>query len=389
MEITFPEETVVRTVEFPSVNSLTHAWCYEPGVELTVQAILPSGSAEDILHTYLPQGSWQDDRPVSLACTETEGVRKYRIVIRNEHDMTLQSLRLFSAARKNNWGIGSRLDAPQHRAERTIGRTISRHVRENVPDHRPVRQTERRRLPRLKAPEGKWTVLRIGHVNTGMKNGPAPAEGTGWECDKLSTAGSDAQFDGYIGRLAKSGGPLAGGLLNGVLFDSWECKTRHGRRKWKKEFVERTGYGLRKWIPALFGYVIDTPEETARFLNDWRRVVGNLFAENFFGNMARRAREQGLSISYETAAGDIFPADILEYYKYADVPMCEFWQPFSEGYVGSLNFKPIKPTASAARLYGKPRVAAESFTSFAHTWDEHFQMLKEVANVNTTEGSPT
>ncbi len=66
--------------------------------------------------------------------------------------------------------------------------------------------------------------------------------------------------------------------------------------------------------------------------------------------------------------------------------MCEFWQPFSEGYVGSLNFKPIKPTASAARLYGKPRVAAESFTSFAHTWDEHFQMLKEVANVNTTEG---
>ena len=88
-----------------------------------------------------------------------------------------------------------------------------------------------------------------------------------------------------------------------------------------RDSVERTGYGLRKWIPALFGYVIDTPEETARFLNDWRRVVGNLFAENFFGNMARRAREQGLSISYETAAGDIFPADILEYYKYADVPM--------------------------------------------------------------------
>ncbi len=100
--------------------------------------------------------------------------------------------------------------------------------------------------------------------------------------------------------------PLAGGLLDGVLFDSWECKTQTWTPEMEKEFVERTGYGLRKWIPALFGYVIDTPEETARFLNDWRRVVGNLFAENFFGNMARRAREQGLSISYETAAGDIF-----------------------------------------------------------------------------------
>lgn len=77
-----------------------------------------------------------------------------------------------------------------------------------------------------KAPSGKWTVLRIGHVNTGMKNGPAPEEGTGWECDKLSTAGSDAQFDRYIGRLTAEGGPLADGLLNGLLFDSWECKTQ-------------------------------------------------------------------------------------------------------------------------------------------------------------------
>lgn len=157
----------------------------------------------------------------------------------------------------------------------------------------------------------------------------------------------------------------------------------------EKEFVERTGYGLRKWIPALFGYVIDTPEETARFLNDWRRVVGNLFAENFFGNMARRAREQGLSISYETAAGDIFPADILEYYKYADVPMCEFWQPFSEGYVGSLNFKPIKPTASAARLYGKPRVAAESFTSFAIRGTSISRCSKKLRTSIRRKGSPT
>ena len=66
--------------------------------------------------------------------------------------------------------------------------------------------------------------------------------------------------------------------------------------------------------------------------------------------------------------------------------MCEFWQPFSEGYVGSLNFKPIKPTASAARMYGKPRVSAEAFTSFSLTWDEHWEMLKEVANINWVEG---
>ena len=78
--------------------------------------------------------------------------------------------------------------------------------------------------------------------------------------------------------------------------------------------------------------------------------------------------------------------DLLEYYKYADVPMAEFWQPITEGFVGDLNFKPIKPTASAAHIYGKRRVAAESFTSFELTWDEHWELLKEVANLNMTEG---
>jgi hypothetical protein len=37
-------------------------------------------------------------------------------------------------------------------------------------------------------------------------------------------------------------------------------------------------------------------------------------------------------------------------------------------------------------MYGKPRVSAESFTSFVLTWDEHLSMLREVANQNMVEG---
>ncbi|MDR1224008.1 MAG: hypothetical protein LBL07_14190, partial [Tannerella sp.] len=102
--------------------------------------------------------------------------------------------------------------------------------------------------------------------------------------------------------------------------------------------------------------------------------------------MSELAKANGLNVTYETAAGDIFPADIMEYYKHADVPMCEFWHPYADNFVGSINFKPIKPTASAARMYGKPRVAAEAFTSFNLTWDEHLSMLKEIANLNCIEG---
>jgi hypothetical protein len=217
-----------------------------------------------------------------------------------------------------------------------------------------------------------------------MKNGPAPPEGTGWECDKLAESGPDVHFANYIGRLAN--GPLAGGLLNGMLLDSWECRTQTWTPDMEAEFERMSGYTLRQWFPALFGYVVDNHETTARFLYDWRNTINDLLSNKFFGRMAKLAKDNQLAISFETAAGDIFPADILEYYKYADVPMCEFWHPIKNSHVGSINCKPIKPAASATRLYGKPRLGSESFTSFNLTWDEHFDMLKEVANINSIEG---
>jgi len=385
IEVSFPDEVMIRTVEFSSINGFNHAWCYEPGVTVTTEAVFPDGKTREILHTALPQSNWQDDRPVSLACDEAKGIKTYRISIVNEHPMTLSSLRLFSAARKNNW-------------ESEAGWTLRSAVRKTEhPAQSPAAFVEPLKILDIttkmnehgtlkwNAPSGKWTILRIGHVNTGMKNGPAPAEGTGWECNKLSGSAADAQFAGYIGRLTDNGGPI-NGLLNGVLMDSWECKTQTWTPNMEEEFNRVSGYELRKWLPAVFGYVVDDHETTARFLRDWRATINDLFTNKFYGRMAKLAKDNGQTIAYETAAGDVFPADILEYFKFADVPMCEFWQHSSETFVGALNFKPIKPTVSAARIYGKPRIAAEAFTSFELTWDEHLSTLRETANINCIEG---
>ncbi len=385
IEVSFPNEVTLRTVEFSSINGFLHAFCYEPGVRVTVEAVLPDEGTRTILRVDLPPGSWQDDRPISLACDETTA-RTFRLTILNRHPMSLNSLRLLSGARKNNW-------------ESEAGWTLRGIVREGEhPRQSPDAFVEFERILDLTdkmndagelsgtIPPGKWTLLRIGHVNTGMRNAPAPPEGTGWECDKLSRRGPDAHFAGYIGRLSGKEGPLADGLLGGMLLDSWECKTQTWTPGLEEIFAQKTGYPLRKYLPAVFGYVVKDHETSKRFLRDWRGTIGELFANRFYGRMAELAKQNGLTIQYETAAGDIFPADLLEYHKHADVPMCEFWQPFSEGFVGSLNFKPIKPTASAARMYDKPRVAAEAFTSFALTWDEHWGMLKEVFNVNAVEG---
>ena len=386
VELTFPGVTVVRTVEFSSVRAFNHEWCYEPGVTITIQAVFPDGTTQEMLRTALPQSSWQDDRPISLACPEIYDAQTFRISIENKHEMMLGSLRLFSAARKNNWEseAGWTLRSIVREGENPKQSQAAFIKQEQILDITTMMDD----VGNLKwdVPSGKWTILRIGHVNTGERNKPAPPEATGWECDKLSEAGADAHFTGYIGRLSGKDAPLANGLLNGMLLDSWECKTQTWTNDMETEFERITAYPLRKWLPAVFGYVIDDHETSARFLRDWRGAIGNLFANNFYGRMAKHAKENGLTIAFETAAGDIFPADILEYFKHADIPMCEFWHPLSDNFVGSLNFKPIKPTASAARIYGKPRVAAEAFTSFNLTWNEQWSMLKEVANINSVEG---
>lgn len=386
VEVTFADPVTLRSVELPSINSFNHGQCYEPGVTVSIQAVLPDGEIKDILQADMPQSNWQDDRPITLACSEIAGVKKYRISIINKYDMALSSLRLFSAARKNSWeseagwtlrSIERSGQSPDQSSEAFVAAKQILDISDKMDENGKLNWS---------APEGKWTILRIGHVNTGARNGPAPAEGTGWEANKLSQSGANAHFAGYIGRLADQEGPLADGLLDGMLLDSWECHTQTWTDGMEDEFSRVANYQLRKWLPAMFGYVIEDHQTTAGFLYDWRRTISDLVTNNFYGRMTELAHDKGLYVTYETAPGDVFPADILEYFKFADVPMCEFWLPMSDGYVGSLNFKPIKPTASAARMYGKPRVAAEAFTDMNLTWDEHLDDLKEAANINSIEG---
>jgi hypothetical protein len=98
--------------------------------------------------------------------------------------------------------------------------------------------------------EGERTLV-FGHVNMKRRNGPAPKEATGWECDKMDPRGFEANFEGYLLPLLK-----AGVKIDGLLVDSWECGCQTWTWRMEEEFQSRTGYALRPWLPALFGYVI-------------------------------------------------------------------------------------------------------------------------------------
>ncbi|MBR3021228.1 MAG: hypothetical protein IKH59_02560 [Bacteroidaceae bacterium] len=369
----------IRSIEFNPIDQFNHEFCVQPDIHLRV--LTPTQTVA--LDTDFPHANWQDnEKTMTFALPDLQEQGDYILEITNQHPMHLTQLRFSTATRGHNWemeaGWTSRwlLPLPEKMNEDGSG-FVKREDIVNLTD----KMSPDGRL-RWTAPEGRWIVLRIGHVNTGRQNGPAPAEATGWEVNKLDSAYVAYQFRSYIGRLTD--GPLKG-LVNNMLMDSWECSSQTWTRHMRQEFLNRRHYDMLTWLPAIFGWVVDSRAQTSKFLSDWRRTINELFTDNFYGQMTRLAHEKGMTVSYETAAGDIFPGDPMEFYKYADVPMTEYWQPFSH-WLSNHNYKPIRATASAARIYGKPRVSAESFTSFDLTWDEDFALLREVANQNMVEG---
>ena len=203
-------------------------------------------------------------------------------------------------------------------------------------------------------PAGQWTIVRFGHTPNGRSNHPAPVEGTGLECDKLSAEAAQAHWDGSMGKLIAELGPLVGKSFNNVLIDSYEVGTQNWTPKFREEFQRRRGYDLIRFLPVLTGRVVDGTEISNRFLWDFRRTISDLFAENYSGKFAEMAHKNGMLYSVEPYGNS--PSDDLQYGSYADIPMAEFW-PGNHGPGNS------KHAAALGHVYGRKFIGAESFTA--------------------------
>ncbi len=356
----FGKPVTVRSMTMPNHNGMgLHGWSYQPDVTFTLSADTGSGW-KTVFTRELPRAAWQDDDKLTFSVPETTAA-KWKLETRHKHGMRFPSVDFSPVARLDNW----------HALAGWCFRDFK------APGTRPFFGA---------SPDAKKVKLVFGHVNMKKRNGPAPREATGWECDKLDPIGANTMFDAYIGRLAK--GPLKGGLLKGLLLDSWECNCQTWTWKLEEYFRKINGYELRPNLPVIFGYPVADAAQTEKFLRDWRRTLSRLVEDNFYGTMRKRADELGLTVYFETAFEDVMPGDALRYWKYADVPMCEFWQPHNNnhGFVGSDDFKAVRSCVSAAHVYGKKRVAAEALTSFALTWDENFRLFKDVADHHIFRG---
>ena len=225
-------------------------------------------------------------------------------------------------------------------------------------------------------PKGEWVVLRLGHTPTGKKNHPAPEGGHGLEVDKMSKQAVDVYWQGGIQPILNKLGDLVGTTVNNCLIDSYEVGTTNWTAGFDVEFEKLRGYNLKPYLPTLAGYYVESGEITERFLWDFRRTIGDLIAENYYGYFGELCHKNRLNFSVEPYWG---PFDNMQVGAKGDIVMCEFW---SGGYPF---FDSPKFVSSIAHLNGSSIVGAESFTGIGG-WDEHPAKLKSIGDQAWAEG---
>lgn len=238
---------------------------------------------------------------------------------------------------------------------------------------------------RWEAPPGRWLILRLGASLTGQTNGPAPADSTGLEVDKLD----GARVAPYLAtHLARFGDPdAATSRFAALLSDSIESGPQNWTDRIRDEFAARRGYDPLPWLPALAGHLVGGASESDRFLFDYRRTLSELMAQEYYGTLAAEARRRGMTY-YAEALEDRRPqlGDDLAMRAHADVPMGAMWTfDHREGpqptYVADL-----KGASSVAHVHGKAWTGSEAFTSFGNPWSWSPRTLKHVADLQLTLG---
>jgi hypothetical protein len=222
-------------------------------------------------------------------------------------------------------------------------------------------------------PPGNWTIMRYGRTLTGQTTRPAPQPGLGWESGKFEKSSADAHFENYLAplvlKLRKQ--EHSGRGWTTMHFDSWEMSSQNWSPNFREEFKKRRGYDPLPYLPAMQGQVVESVENTERFLWDLRRTAQELVLENQAGRFKELAAKQDLTFTIEPY--DLNPAGDLALGDVADTPSCEFWSPNGGVHTEYSAFEAV----SCGHTRGRKVIQGEAFTSYMDAWRQHPCSMKE------------
>jgi hypothetical protein len=239
-------------------------------------------------------------------------------------------------------------------------------------------------------PAGHWVVLRFGYSLLGITNHPATAEATGLEVDKLDRRYVKKYMDNYLDSYKETVGAEFMGKrgISFVVNDSWEAGSQNWTDNMIAQFQKRRGYSPLPWMPVLTGQVVESAAASDRFLWDFRKTIGDLIADEHYGQLEATLHERGMGHYGEShEGGRAFVADGMEVKKFNEVPMSAMWTQTpgvnNEQYGYNAD---DRESASVSHLYGQNLAAAESMTAAAAPWAWSPETLKPTADQELLNG---
>ena len=236
-------------------------------------------------------------------------------------------------------------------------------------------------------PEGKWTVLRIGYTPTSAHVATSSDNWKGHVLDYLSKDVFNRYWARTVEPLLEKAGDMAGTVLTQLETDSWECGGMNWSEDFAEEFKRYNGYDIVKYLPVVAGKIVESREASNAFLADLRKTIAHCVSENHYKTFAENAARYGLGIQPECSGPHAGPLDGITNYSHSDITMSEFWIPCPHRPEPHNRFY-VKQAASAAHIYGKQFVGAESFTSLRkpHWGVELWHDMKPHADYEFCEG---
>jgi len=219
------------------------------------------------------------------------------------------------------------------------------------------------------APEGEWAILRIGYTCTDSHVSTSSGEWQGSVLDYMSEKAFDFYWNDVVDPVFQAAGDHVGITLKYMETDSWECGGMNWTDNFAGEFMNYRGYDIISYLPVVAGYVIEDISTSNAFLADFRKTLGDLVAYNHYARFAEYAHKYNMGIQPESAGPHAGPMDGIKNYGFSDIVMSEFWSPSPHRPKPENRFF-LKQASSAAHIYGKKIVGAESFTTIGPHWND-------------------
>lgn len=218
-------------------------------------------------------------------------------------------------------------------------------------------------------PAGEWTIMRFGYTSTDAEVSTSSGKWQGRVMDHMSRKVFNRYWDTHVDPLLKLIGPMAGKTLRYLQTDSWEAGGCNWTDEFAQEFQKRRGYDIIPYLPVIAGKIVDNRDASNRFLADLRKTISDCIADNHYRLFGERARQYGIGLQPESAGPHAGPIDGIKNYGFSEIMMSEFWSP-SPHRPTPVNRFFVKQAASAAHIYNKPLVGAESFTTIGPHWND-------------------